>query len=93
MSERSISEKLFVKEGYRVLIIDEPDGYRTTLGKLPGNVDISAKKSGQADLIQLFVRSRKELEANLPPLKAFLKPTSLLWVSYPKGTSKLKART
>jgi hypothetical protein len=90
MSGKSVSEKLFVKEGYRVLIINEPDGYRTALGKLPQKVGISTKKSGQADLIQLFVGSRKELEANLPPLMACLKPKGLLWVSYPKGTSKVK---
>ena len=90
MSGKSVAEKLFVKEGYRVLIINEPDGYRTALGKLPQKVDISTKKSGQADLIQLFVDSRKELEANLRPLKACLRPKGLLWVSYPKGTSKVK---
>ena len=91
MSDKSVAEKLFIKEGYRILIINEPEGYRRVLGKLPQKIDVSTKASGQADLIQLFVGSRKELETNLPGLKAALKPKGLLWAIYPKGTSKAKA--
>ena len=35
--------------------------------------------------------SRKDLEEQLPRLKPFLAPKGLLWVTYPKGTSKLKS--
>jgi hypothetical protein len=41
--------------------------------------------------VQLFVASRKELEAQLGKLKGVLTPKGLLWVTYPKGTSKVKA--
>lgn len=30
------------------------------------------------------------MESQLPKLKTLLKPKGLLWVSYPKGTSKVK---
>ncbi len=58
--------------------------------KCVGRPRFLTRESGQADLIQLFVGSRKELEANLLPLKGCLKPKGLLWVSYPKETSKVK---
>ena len=41
--------------------------------------------------MQLFVTARKELEAQLGSLKSALQPKGLLWVTYPKGTSKVKA--
>jgi hypothetical protein len=91
MSEKTVAEKLLIKEGYRVVIINEPRGYRIARGKLSQNIDLSTKESGPADLIQFFVSSRKELEAKLPSLKAILQPKGLLWITYPKGTSKLPA--
>jgi hypothetical protein len=42
------------------------------------------------DLIQLFVANRRELEEQLPRLKAALKPDGMLWITYHKGTSRIK---
>ena len=87
MSDKTVAEKLLIKEGYRVVIIDAPDGYLGSIGKPPHNVSLIETADGEADLIQLFVRSRQQLEATLPSLKSVLKPKGLLWVTYPKGTS------
>jgi hypothetical protein len=54
-------------------------------------VKLESKPNGELDLIQLFVTSKAELESNLLDLKTKLTPTGLLWVTYPKGTSKMKA--
>ena len=43
------------------------------------------------DLIQIFLTSKKELEAQLGKLRNLIKPDGLLWVTYPKGTTKIKA--
>jgi hypothetical protein len=91
MPDKTVAEKLLIKEGYRVLILNEPKEYVSVLGKMPQNVIVLARPDGPADLIQLFVTSRKELEAQFPGLKAALKPKGLFWVTYPKGTSKIKA--
>ncbi len=90
MPEKTVAEKLLVKEGYRVAIVNPPTGYLDSMGKLPAKatkVDITA---GDLDFIQAFVSSRKELEASLADLKAALKRDGLLWITYPKGTSKTK---
>ena len=42
------------------------------------------------DGIQVFVANRAELEAQLPRLAKLLTPKGMLWVSYHKGTSKVK---
>ena len=90
MSDKSIAEKLLIKPGRTVLFVNAPPGYRTRIGALPPNATILKAVGAPADVIQVFVKSRAELEAELPKLKRALAPNGLLWVTYAKGTSKLK---
>ena len=58
---------------------------------LPANVTVlTAPTTKPVDLIQVFVASKKELERQLGKLKSVLSPKGLLWVTYPKGTSKIR---
>ncbi len=88
MSEKSIADKLLIKAGYRVLVLNAPPAYQATLGPLPAGVELlSAPSGGPFDQVQVFVTSSAELEKRLPGMKALLKPKGLLWVVYPKGKS------
>ncbi len=92
MSQKPVAQKLLIKENYKVLILNEPEGYRAKLGKLPDNVMVITTPSAEAfDLIQVFVTSKRDLGAQLPKLKPLLLTNGLLWVTYPKGTAKIKA--
>lgn len=88
MSEKSITQKLLIKEGRRILILNAPEGYEKKIGKLPKDVELSRKPDGIYDIIQVFVTSKAEIESQLPRLRRILKPKGILWVTYPKGTSK-----
>ena len=90
MPDKSVAQKLLIKENYQVLLLNEPGGYRSLLGDLPPKVTLLTSATGPTDFIQVFVTLRKELEQRLPELKKALKTKGLLWVSYPKGTSKIK---
>jgi hypothetical protein len=90
MSEKTIVQKLGVKPGAKVLLIDAPQGYRKAMVDLPAGASVLTKPTDLADIVQVFVLSRQELETQLAQLKATLRPTAALWVSYPKGTSKIK---
>ncbi len=61
----------------------------------PGNdhvvVAAGLDNGGPFDLIQAFVSSQGELEAQLAGLKARRKPKGLLWITYPKGAAKIKS--
>jgi len=50
--------------------------------------DLSGKVG--LDFIQAFIREKKELPSPVPNIIKALKPDGLLWLSYPKGTSKVK---
>ncbi len=90
MPEKTVAQKLFIKEGMRILLVNAPAGYVAKLGKLPKNVRVVKESSAPVDFVQLFIANRKELEAQLPKLKKALNPNGMLWVCYLKGTSKTK---
>lgn len=46
--------------------------------------------AGQYDWVQVFVLSAAELAERLPQVVSALKPESLLWISFPKGSSKMQ---
>ena len=90
MSEKTIAQKLMIKEGQKVLFLDAPPGYEAALGALPAKVQVLTKPTAAVDVIQVLVTSKKELAGQLPGWKAALRPRGILWITYPKGTSKIK---
>ena len=90
MSDKTLAQKLMIKEGRRVLLVDPPDGYSATLGDLPEQATVATESSEPVDIIQVFVKNRQELEAQLSKLKPLVKAKGMIWVTYYKGTSKTK---
>ena len=90
MSGRPLSKKLFLREGYVVLLVNAPADYEEKLGEVPEGVSFVESRVEPVDFIHLFIKDREELEENLEGLKPLLKPKGLLWVSYPKGSSGVK---
>ena len=90
MSDKSIAQKLFIKPGNKFLLINPPAGYLAQLGQLPEGTIILNDSSCLVEVIQVFVLNHSELEAQLTRLKGLLAPKGMLWVTYHKGTSKVK---
>ncbi len=82
---RPLANKLYIREGYRIAILNLPVGYSQLLGELPENVTVTNSVEGEFDVIQFFVTKRKKLEEELSELRNALRPGGLVWVSYPKG--------
>jgi hypothetical protein len=93
MSEKTVVQKLLIKEGYRVLVVNAPEGYVASLAELPAGVTVATDpvSLGLFDLIQAFVASQAQFETQLAGLKARLAPKGLLWITYPKGAAKIKS--
>ncbi len=91
MSDKSVADKLLIKPGQKVLLVNPPKGYRALLGEIPKGVTVLKEAPEAVDLIQVFVGSREDLEEQLPRLKPLLASKGLLWVTYHKGTSKQKS--
>jgi hypothetical protein len=75
-----------------LLILDSPDGYRTRLDPLPDGVQIGtvALPGGLFDLVQVFARSKADVDRHAAAAVAALKPGGLLWFAFPKKSAKLQ---
>jgi len=60
------------------------------LKELKHDSEISTKLNGKFDWIQIFAKNKKELDSLAPKAAAALKPDSILWLSFPKGSSKIQ---
>ena len=88
MSTISLAQKLKLKPGLQAAILNPPADYLVELA--PERVTIDHALNGQYDWVQVFVKSKAEIDALFPALVAALKPESLLWISFPKGASRVQ---
>lgn len=89
-SKRTLVEKLGIKSGKKIAIINPPDGYAATLGEFPPGVILLKRLKGPLDLIHFFTTSRRDIEDRLPELTAALAQNGALWISWPKRASKVE---
>ena len=86
-SKTPLAKKLGFKPGSTVLILRAPDHYFYLFDPFPPDVELSKEGDNKKDLIHFFTRQGDELHAALPGLRAQLKETGMLWVSWPKKKS------
>jgi hypothetical protein len=90
MAETILVKKLGIKDGHKLLILNAPDGYLKTLGALPEGAALKTDGTGSFDFVQLFVYSVADVDSRAPAAIKALKSGGLLWVCYPKKSSKIK---
>ena len=81
-------KKLGIKPGFNVAFAGAPPGYANELD-LPPNVSINSRPGKPLDFAQLFVKSEKELKTKFLEYANRLNGSGMLWVSWPKKTSKI----
>lgn len=88
-SGKPLIAKLGLKDGAKAIVVSPPANY----AELTDNAAITPKKSapaaGSFDFIHLFVTNEAALARDLPRLEPRLATGGMLWVSWPKKTSKL----
>ncbi len=82
-----LARKLYLKPGMRFVVVNAPDGFSRTLGKLPAGVKQEPSLKPDLDLVMVFVSSQKALNTQWLKAIAALKTDGALWVSYPKKSS------
>ena len=77
------SKKMGIKEGARAYLRNAPAEAVKAID--PSGLDVATRLTGQFEYIHLFTKSQEEFDDLFPRLKAHLKPTGMLWVSWPKN--------
>jgi hypothetical protein len=88
MAESLLAKKMKLKSGLEAAVINAPENYVDTLRH---DTALSPTLNGKFDWIQIFVKTIAEVESLAPKAAKALKPESILWISFPKGTSKIQA--
>ncbi len=83
MPDTPIAAKLQLKPGRTLCLIDAPDGIAAVIG------DTAPADVATADIVVLFTPDRAAFDARLPAVSAGVKTGAILWLAYPKLTSKL----
>jgi hypothetical protein len=97
--------KLGIKPGSHVLLLGAPDGYREVLqdslrsrrtGAGVGaprqreDVRFVSTASGSTDLVHTFCTRKAEMAKTLAALRRTLSPIAVIWVSWPKKSSRVE---
>ena len=77
------SKKMGIKEGARAFLVNAPPDALRSID--PAQLKVATRLSGAFDYIHFFVKSQDGFNKEFPKLKAHLKPTGALWVSWPKN--------
>jgi hypothetical protein len=90
MAENGLAKKLKLKPGMKALIINAPEGYIASLDPLPDGITVSESLEGEYDWVQAFFKTKGDVDNLLPDLRKALQPNGLIWMSFPKGSSKMQ---
>ncbi len=82
MAGKTVAEKARLAQGTSIAVLNPAPGVVESLGLPP---DTTFVEPARAQLVILFVNSRAELEALMPPAVAGLAPGAAIWVVYRKG--------
>jgi len=88
-SPNPLAKKLGLKAGHAVAVAGAPDDYPALIGAIARDLSLGRRVSAATDVVHVFTTRRAELERRLADLRAQLKPTAVVWISWPKKTSKV----
>ncbi|MGE8720472.1 DUF3052 domain-containing protein [Leptospira terpstrae] len=89
-SGKPLVEKLGIKENMILYFLNLPSkDFMKDWGTFPKNIQILDKPKSGLDMIHFFTLSSKEFQLKLPKLMGFIKPAGMIWISWPKKSSKI----
>lgn len=90
MPDKPAYQKLLIKPGSTIRLINPPPNVDSLLGGLPGDVTSDALRCAPADVVIAFANNRKELEEQAAVWSGVASDRTIVWIAYHKGTSKVK---
>lgn len=85
----TIAQKLRIREKNNLLLLNAPPEFKKNIGPLPAGVKIITSGKDY-DQVHWFVIDRAQMIRELKKVLTLVKENVILWIYYPKGTSKLQ---
>jgi hypothetical protein len=86
----SIADKLKIKKDNLLLPLNAPPEFKKGLTGLPPGAKIIDSAKNGYNQVHWFVYKRAQLEKEMSKVMKLVKPEVIVWVYYPKGTSKIQ---
>lgn len=84
-------KKLGIKPGFRCKFVNQPVHYFKLLGELP--VDLLINDGSRFDFVHVFITDDHQLPQFIADTRDQLEENGMIWVSWPKGKSKIPSNT
>ena len=84
-----LKQKLGLKDGFDVALVNEPAGFRELLDTGADEVTFKASLHGRVDVAIVFVTKRTELLRRRDLLGKAIFPDGAIWVAWPKKAAKV----
>jgi hypothetical protein len=84
-----LAKKLGIKEGSTISLFHQPGYYFELFTDFPENVEV-VNKLLNVDLVHYFTKDKEQLETDISTLKNQIKSNGMIWISWPKKSSKVK---
>jgi hypothetical protein len=85
-----LNKKLGIKENASALVLNAPKNYFDLVSPLPDGFKVVKTPKSELDFIHVFVKESKIFQSSFLKLKKFLKKDGMLWISWPKKSSKVE---
>ena len=84
-----LAKKLGIKSGFKAKLVNSPLYYIQLFTDMPAEIYFENDERSEKDFIHFFTKQKDEFLTKLPILKTQIKPTGMIWVSWPKKDSKV----
>ena len=86
----AVFKKLNLKNQKTVVVLNAPNSFSTNLDSIRDETVVvhSFEEAAEIDFILVFVTKQIEIDSLIPKIAPLLKGDAVIWMCYPKGTSK-----
>jgi len=89
-SKTPLGKKLGIKNNFRIKLVNVPEYYFRLFSEFPESIEIANDNKSLKDFIHYFSIDAGTLFKALKKLKNEIKQNGMIWISWPKKSSKIK---
>ena len=84
-----LAKKLGIKDGSRMFLLNAPENYLHLVAPLPAGVQVAPQITSHTDIVHIFSTKKEKLSQALRTCLKRMRPDGMIWVSWPKKSSKV----